>query len=407
MKKLLIIILLILLIVIIGLIFYLYPSLRPALGPPVENVSELLPNANQPEANIVAAPITEDEDLKYTQKGPFNILGDFKIEIFAENLNKPRVLKFDDQGNLLVSAMGEGKVYAIKPDGSKVVLASNLKNPHGLEIKEDLELSYTYLYIAETYGVVRYPYNSTDLELGDKEKLFDLPDTGGHYTRTIKFGPDGNLYVSVGSSCNVCNETDERRASILKYNPNNWSYEVFAKGLRNTVFFIFDQAGKIWGGDMGRDLLGDNTPPEEINIVKEGGDYGWPICYGNKIHDSNFDKNVYLRDPCFDTQAPIYELPAHFAPLGLTFIDSKIFPAKYQGDILLAMHGSWNRTTPGGYKIVLLDVEGNSIVSDQDFMTGFLSDKGVIGRPVDLVFGFDGSLYLSDDKAGVIYKISK
>lgn len=402
MKKALLIIL-ISLFVIIGLVMYLYPGLRPALGPPVEDVTELLPKADDsPADDSTMLTMTAEEELEYTQKGPFTVLGDFEIEVFAKDLIKPRTLLFDSKGNLLVSAMGEGSVYAIKPNGEKKVLVENLFNPHGLEIKDG------FLYIAETDKVSRYQYDERNLELDESELLFKLPGAGGHSTRTIKFGPDNNLYVAVGSSCNVCYEEDERRAAILKYNPQDWSYEVFAKGLRNTVFFVFNQAtGQIWGGDMGRDFLGDNTPPEEINIILEGKDYGWPICYGNKIHDSNFDKNQYLKDPCFETEKPIYELPAHFAPLGITFIDSPLFPPEWQGDILHALHGSWNRSTPGGYKVVLLDVVGNTIVSDQDFMTGFLGDKGVIGRPVDLVFGPDGALYLSDDKAGVVYKISK
>ncbi len=381
---------------------YFYPQIRPALGPPVADVSQLLKNENLNESDQQAGSTLESREgeMKETKSGPFTILGDFQIDVFANGFNKPRVLLFDKRGNLLVSDTGGGRVYAIEKNGNKMALAENLNNPHGLDIKDD------YLYIAETDKVSRYNYDAGNLKLGDKEVLFNLPAGGGHYTRTVKFGPDGNLYVAVGSSCNICYEDDERRAVILKYDPKDWSYEIFAQGLRNTVFFVFNpKTSQIWGLDMGRDWLGDYLPPEELNIIVEDRDYGWPFCYGNKVHDTDFDENG--NNPCLDTEPPIYELPAHFAPLGLTFIDSPIFPSDWQGDLLVALHGSWNRSTPGGYKVAHLDVEGNQVLSHQDFMTGFLSDDGVIGRPVDLVFGPDGKLFLSDDKAGVIYKISK
>jgi len=405
--KILIVIMIVIVWLIAGLVIFIYPQIRPAIGPPVADVSKLLNanteagantnvNINANMANMVP------EVISPTTQGPFTILGNFKMDIFTKGLNTPRVLLFDDQNNLLVSAMGEGKVYAIKPDGSKVVLASGLNSPHGLAINSG------YLYVAETNRVSRYTYDSANLKLGTKEFLFNLPSGGGHFTRTLQFGPNGFLYVSVGSSCNVCRESDERRAAILKYDPSNWSYEIFAKGLRNTVFFILNPRTKqFWGNDMGRDYLGDNLPPDDLNILSAGKNYGWPICYGNKINDRNFDKNVYVRDPCIDTVAPIYEYGAHNAPLGLTFIDSKMFPSTWQGDLLVSLHGSWNSSVPVGYKVVHLKIDGNKVVSSEDFITGFLTSAGAIGRPVDLVFGKDGTLYLSDDKAGVIYKIYK
>ena len=409
--KILLIVIAIIAIGMAGLVIYFYPQVRPAIGPPAADVTKLLVNVNKnanvnltPNLNIsnVNANIANlvPEVMTPTTQGPFTILGSFKIDVFAKDLKTPRVLLFDEQNNLLVSAMGEGRVYAIKSDGSKVVLASGLNNPHGLAINNG------YLYIAETNKVSRYTYDSANLKLGTKEFLFNLPNDGEHTTRTLQFGPNGFLYVAVGSSCNVCHESDERRAAILKYDPSNWSYEVFAHGLRNTVFFILNPRTKqFWGNDMGRDYLGDNLPPDDLNILSAGKNYGWPICYGQKIHDTNFDKNVYIRDPCIDSVAPIYEYNAHNAPLGLTFIDSKMFPSNWQGDFLVALHGSWNSSVPVGYKVVHLKIDGNKVVNSEDFITGFLTNAGAIGRPVDMVFGKDGALYLSDDKAGVIYKI--
>ena len=402
-KKIIPVVLIVIFMAIIALAIYLYPSLNPSLGPTAGDISKQLPPANI--NTNQSADIEKDypplADWQATQQGPLTVLGNLQISIFAENLNKPRVLTFDLAGNLLVSAMGEGSVYAIKPDQTKVKLVSGLNNPHGLALKEG------YLYVAETDKVSRYPYDLQNLKLQAKEELFSLPADGGHYTRTIKFDNDGYLYVAVGSSCNVCLEKDERRSAILKYSPTDWTYEIFSSGLRNTVFFINNpKTNEFWGTDMGRDMLGDNLPPEDLNIIRQGGNYGWPICYGQKINDRDFDKNVYIRDPCQDTIAPIYELPAHNAPLGLVFIDSPIFPKEWQGDLLVALHGSWNRSVPDGYKVVHLSVEGDKVTAAEDFLTGFLTNQGAIGRPVDLVFGPDQALYLSDDKAGVIYKIN-
>ena len=180
----------------------------------------------------------------------------------------------------------------------------------------------------------------------------------------------------------------------------------YARGLRNTVFFTWDEKGRMWGTDMGRDYLGDDLPPDEINILSEDKNYGWPICYGKNIHDTNFDKNVYIRAPCeepFETPAFI-DLPAHSAPLGLAFIPVG-WPREYAGNLLVAYHGSWNRSVPTGYKIarITFDAAGNYIGAE-DFMTGWLVEKGVIGRPVDLLVN-QGVLYISDDRAGVIYKV--
>ncbi|MDD5341035.1 MAG: PQQ-dependent sugar dehydrogenase [Patescibacteria group bacterium] len=398
--KILLVVVIILVILFLAAFIYFYPQIGPAFLPPAQNVVNLLPNAN---VNINAVrninTNAANDILNPTKAGPFTILGNFQMNIFAQGLNTPRVLLFDDAGNLLVSAMGEGKVYAIKLDGTKVVLASGLNTPHGLALNGG------YLYIAETDKVSRYTYDSVNLKFGAKEFLFNLPSGGEHVTRTIQFGSDGYLYVAEGSTCNVCDEINSQRAAISRYNPKDWSYTIFASGLRNTVFFTLNpKTNQFWGNDMGRDFLGDNLPPDELNILT-GGNYGWPICYGNKVNDRNFDKRIYVRDPCIDTIAPIWEYGAHNAPLGLAFINSSMFPASWQGDLLVALHGSWNSTVPVGYKVVHLKVSGNQVLSSEDFITGFLVNGGAIGRPVGLAFDKAGALYLSDDKAGVIYKI--
>jgi glucose/arabinose dehydrogenase len=232
----------------------------------------------------------------------------------------------------------------------------------------------------------------------------NLPD-GGHSTRTIVFGADGKLYVSIGSSCNVCKEKDPRRAAVVRYNADGTGEDIFATGLRNSVGLAWHPTTKeLWGTDNGRDMLGDDVPPDEINIIRQGQNYGWPNCYADRVPDAEFGSPEF----CRKTEPPVAKLQAHSAPLGLAFYTGTQFPKEYHGDLFVAFHGSWNRSKKTGYKVVRLRI-GNGRVNDvRDFITGWLSPDGreeVLGRPVDLVVGKDGGLYLSDDAAGVIYRI--
>jgi glucose/arabinose dehydrogenase len=262
------------------------------------------------------------------------------------------------------------------------------------------------LYIAEEDKIISIPTYSEP----DTIKIADLPAGGSHRSRTIGFGPDGMLYAAIGSTCNVCHETDERRAAILRGGSDGRDLKVWARGLRNTVFFTWREDGKMFGADMGRDFLGDDLPPDEINILREG-NFGWPICYGKNIHDGEFDKNVYIRDPCMEPFeiGSYIDIPAHSAPLGLAFIPKNSrWPREYWGDLLVAYHGSWNRSVPTGYKVVRyeFDDRGEYAGKVSDFVTGFLTDSGaVLGRPVDINVSLDGFAYISDDYAGIIYKV--
>ena len=395
-RKLLFIFLIIVLLLIAFLVFRSKGAL-PAVLPPKE----------VPKSEVVE-----------TQLG-LKIPAGFKIDIFATDLVGPRVETFDQQSTLLTSIPSEGKVVALPDknnDGkadSMITLVANLDRPHGLAIKDGK------LYVAQVSNVLAFDYDSQNLKVTNQKSVVDLPPAGRHFTRTIRFGPDGKLYIAVGSTCDVCVEKDERNGTILQVDSQTGQSQIFAKGLRNSVFFTFDpQTAKIWATEMGRDFLGDNLPPDEINIIEEGKDYGWPFCYGRQVHDINFDKKVYVQivpqPPCGQTEPPIYEIPAHSAPLGLVFITSSHFPDDWQDDLLVAYHGSWNRSTPSGYKIVRLKINDEKVISEEDFISGFLpasptGEQGTqtIGRPVDLIFDKEGSLYISDDKAGVIYKLAK
>lgn len=344
---------------------------------------------------------------------PLSIDDNVRVGIFAQNVGGARVIAFDPNGVMLVSVPSDEEIIAI-PDAddnlradSARTIASNLNRPHGLAFRQEGDK--TYLYIAETNAVRRFEYNADSFTLSNPQKILDVPSGGGHFTRTIGFGPDNKLYVSIGSSCNVCIEEDARRATIMQANPDGSDARIYAKGLRNSVFFTWHQrANELWATDMGRDLLGDDIPPDEINIVTTNSNYGWPICFGKNIHDGNFDKNTYIRNPCMEPfeKASLVDLQAHSAPLGLAFIPQG-WPNDLAGDLLVAYHGSWNRSVPTGYKVVRFDIENNRPKNETaiDFISGWLRGAQAISRPVDLKFDSKDRLFVSDDKGGMIYVV--
>lgn len=339
----------------------------------------------------------------------FNLPKGFVIHLFAVGIGSARDLQFSPGGTLLVSDPSAGSVYVL-PDKNNDGVADMTKTiisgehrPHGLAFYKNK------LFVAEVDRVVRYGWDEKNLMATKEKVLFSLPENLDHNNRTIVFDNSGRMFVSVGSTCNACNESDPKSGTIVVSDSEGNNPTVFAKGLRNAPFMqINPLTGDLWATGMGRDNLGDNLPPDEIDIIKQGKDYGWPNCYGNKIPDTNFNPNAN----CENTEPPIYEIPAHNAPLGLVFIRSKQFDASWQNDLLVAYHGSWNSTVPVGYKVVHLKVRQNSIISSDDFMTGFIEKGAISGflanaRPVDMEFDNSGNLYLSDDKAGNIYIIQK
>ena len=372
------------LMIIAGVIFFLafywkdIRGLKPALLPPPSDIVK---------------------DMAEEESSPLSLPEGFTIEVFASDLAGARVMLFDTLGNMWVAQTKEGNISLLELDeeGSVIrqnVIFTNLSRPHGLAIDPDDPFV---LYIAEEDKISRVRIYSD----GELEKIVDLPAGGNHFTRTIGFGADNRLYVSIGSSCDSCDEKDQRRGAIYSMNKDGSNFRQFAAGLRNAVFFIFDSVGQMWATEMGRDRLGDDLPPDEINIVRENSNYGWPNCYGKNILDTRFhkDDHVHIRAHCTEPfETPSYiDIPAHSSPLGLAF---------YQGDLLVAYHGSWNRTVPTGYKVVrmVLNDSGNYIET-QDFVTGWLTDKGALGRPVDIKIN-GGDIYISDDHAGVIYKVT-
>jgi glucose/arabinose dehydrogenase len=216
--------------------------------------------------------------------------------------------------------------------------------------------------------------------------------------------------VFVGSTCDVCVEEDPRAGSVLFYDIETGASGSYARGLRNTVFStLHPVTGEVWGTEMGRDMLGDALPPDEVNIIRKGANYGWPICYGNNVHDTQFDRKVYVSNPCMaplETPAHI-ELPAHVAPLGIAFFGEESWPEEYWFDALVALHGSWNSTSPVGYEVVRLQLDATGAYQGTEpFISGWLKDGKALGRPAGILIS-PGTIFISDDKAGVIYQIRR
>lgn len=369
-------------------------SALPLLSDPPEDLGELVTNG----------------------ASPFKLPPGFSVNIYASNLHGPRVMTRDPRGVMLVSLPEPGKIIAL-PDENKdgvadriVDVLGGLNKPHGIIFHDNM------LYIAETDRVGMYAYDPATYTVGPKRTIIELPSDGynQHFTRTLHVAntPDGErLLTSIGSSCNVCNEEERFRATIISSNFDGSDTIVYARGLRNSVFMdTHPLTGDLWATEMGRDLLGDEIPPDEINIIKKDGHYGWPTCYGKNIHDTDFDTNTYIRAPCTEPyeKGSMVDLPAHSAPLGLAFIPEEGWPESLRHDLIVAYHGSWNRSTPTGYKLVRVKLdEDRNPEGIEDFMTGFLRDDGeVLGRPVDVMAEPGGVMFVTDDRAGIVYRIS-
>ncbi|MBA2447524.1 MAG: sorbosone dehydrogenase family protein [Chloroflexi bacterium] len=328
----------------------------------------------------------------------------FQIDVFARGLTKVRFMTVGPEGDLYASLFDEGRVVRLPDrdgDGRSDrthTFVDGLKRPHGLAFHAG------YLYIAEEGRLSRAADTNGDGVANRPETLAELPSGDGHSTRTVGFGPDGMLYVSIGSSKNVVVETDQRRATIMQFAPDGSGGRVFARGLRNSVGFVFHPtSGELWATNNGRDLLGDEYPPETINVARDGDDFGWPHCINGAEPDPEFG----YPGACDGVTRPAIEMQPHSAPLGLAFYDGSQFPEEYRGDLFVAFHGSWNRSEQTGYKLVRIRMrDGQPTGEIEDFVVGWIDEKPAWGRPVDVRVGHDGALYVSDDKNGQIYRIS-
>lgn len=332
----------------------------------------------------------------------------FSINTYARGIENARLLRFTSAGDLLVSAPRQGKVFLVSRDadgdgrGDGVrVLIGELDRPHGLALFEH------WLYVAETDAVLRLIFDEDEGAVtGERQYVVrGLPGGGQHWTRTIGIGPDRGLYVSIGSSCNACIEEDPRRAAISRYELEGSNEWIYATGLRNAVGFAWQpETGDLYATDNGRDLLGDDFPPDELNRIVPGGFYGWPFANGNRVPDPDYGEgNAEL---IAQSIPPVHRFAAHVAALGITFHTGEGFPKRYQGAAFVALHGSWNRSRKIGYEVVALHFRPDGSVEEEKFATGFEIDEEVYGRPVDVAVGPDGALYVSDDYTGSVYRIA-
>ncbi len=330
----------------------------------------------------------------------------FRISIYAE-VDNARSLALGTNGTVFVGNRNGNKVYAVTDENNDGIadktytLASNLNMPNGVAFHNGA------LYIAELNKIWRLDNIEANLQQPPKPLLIseNFPDKTHHGWKYIAFGPDNKLYVPVGAPCNICddNEKDPRFSSITRMNPDGTGFEVFAHGIRNTVGFDWHpQSKELWFTENGRDQMGDDTPPDELNTApKPGMNFGYPYCHAGNIKDPEYGS----KHDCSEFTPPVINLAPHTAALGMKFYAGNMFPAQYKDQVFIAEHGSWNRSEPIGYRITLVKKEGNTY-KYEPFAEGWLKNGKAWGRPVDILQLKDGSLLVSDDHANVIYRIT-
>lgn len=366
--------------------------------------------ANSSKDDSQTSPGGDSAISDYAESLPLNEIelpDGFKIDVYAE-VNDARSMVRSPSGVIYVGNKDGDKVYAVKDTDNdfkadkRWEIASGLNMPNGVAFKDGD------LYVAEVSRILRFPKIETDLSNPPEPVVVtdQYPGETHHGWKYIAFGPDGKLYVPVGAPCNIC-EPDEIYASITRINDDGSGREIYAHGIRNSVGFTWHpQTKELWFTDNGRDMLGDDIPPCELNKAPQAGmHFGYPYCHGGDIADPEFG----TKHPCSDYTPPAQRLGPHVAPLGLKFYTGNMFPDEYKNNIFIAEHGSWNRSEKIGYRVTFVKVENNdAATSYETFASGWLDEEKqeAWGRPVDVLLLPDGSMLVSDDKAGVIYRIS-
>lgn len=343
--------------------------------------------------------------------GELKVPDGFSVKPFAQGLGNSRIIAVSKRGHIYVSRREEGDVLLLKDedvdgkaDTAPVKVAARAQT-HGLAIKDNR----LYLVTVKEVFVADIRQDGT---LGPLKLIIgDLPDAGQHPNRVMAFGPDGMLYISVGSTCNACNESNAENATILRASPDGKSRTIFASGLRNTIGFDWHpDTGELWGLDHGIDLLGDEVQPEELNRLEQGKQYGWPHVFGKgDLYPQSNPVGGLTKEQWRDQSQPmVIGYTAHAAPMQMMFYNGQAFPADFAGDAFATMRGSWNRNPASGYEVVRIRFENGEPQSIEPFLTGFLTEGGKahFARPVGLAMAKDGSLLMADDANGVIYRIA-
>lgn len=330
----------------------------------------------------------------------------FSLSIFADNLPNARSLALGDNGVVFVGTGAEGAVYAVQDSNNdgvaerRYVIASHLTMPNGVAYKDNS------LYVAEVNRIIRFDHIAQQLaNPPEPVVVYDqFPSEQHHGWKYLRFGPDNKLYTSIGAPCNICEPEQTIFSSLVRLNADGSRFEILARGIRSSVGFDWQPAtNALFFSDNGRDYMGDDLPPDELNQWTTTGEhFGFPYCHGGDIPDPEFGSDK----KCREFTAPVWKFKAHMAPLGLRFYRGTQFPVEFKSQLFVAEHGSWNRSEPQGYRVVLVKFDQGKPISEQVFIDGWLRKDGqVLGRPVDILEMPDGSLLISDDKRGVIYKI--
>jgi glucose/arabinose dehydrogenase len=330
----------------------------------------------------------------------------FHIEKYMEDIKDARSLCIGDRGTVFVGTRDEGNVYAVADANNDYkadklfVIASKLDMPNGVAFRNGS------LYVATLNKIFRYDSIEYHLEkpLPPVTVVDAFPDEKHHGWKYLAFGPDDKLYVPVGAPCNICEEDDKRFSTIMRMNPNGSGLEIFASGIRNSVGFDWHPETKnLWFTDNGTDQMGDDFPPDELNVAREkGSHFGFPYCHAGERLDDKYGKGK----DCKSFTPPAGKLAPHTAALGVKFYTGNMFPQEYKHQLFIAEHGSWNRSEPVGYRIMTVKFHKDSVISYQPFAQGWLKNGKAWGRPVDVLVLKDGSLLVSDDFANTIYRIS-
>jgi glucose/arabinose dehydrogenase len=373
---------------------------------------------------LAMAAETKDAEDKVAQAlARLKLPAGLSIELFSDvsKWGSPRLLALDKQGRLLVSLPDQGRIIRLNQQAEVELIAQGLNAPHGMALLGDD------LLVAEQTGVVRLPRQG-DRWGAPQAFISNLPD-GGHSLKTVKVSPDGFIYVNVGSSCNVCVESDPLRATLLRFSADGHPAgalltlgrhaqgAIWASGLRNSQGFAWHpQSGELFATNNGADnrsatkngAANDDLPPEHFNRIVPAKNYGWPYCWADgkqpahMVQDPNFSGEDSI---CQQAQAPALTLPAHSTPIGLTFLHASRLPESMRQDAIVALHGSWNRQQPSGYALQRVEFRNHQPVNSVPFIQGWLQGKQAWGRPVDVIIGADGWLYISDDLNGWIYRV--
>lgn len=331
----------------------------------------------------------------------------FEIAIFADNVPNARTLALGDSGTVFIGTRKQGSVYAVKDSNADGIADKRYEIAKGLYMPNGVAFKDRNLYVAETNRIIRFNHIEHHLDNPpEPQVIYDqLPADKHHGWKYLRFGKDNRLYTAVGVPCNICLPEKDIYSSLVRLNPDGSGFEILARGIRNSVGFDWQPGtNKLFFTDNGRDHLGDDLPPDELNIwTTKGQHFGYPFCHAGDIADPELANDKQ----CKDFTKPTWKFKAHMAPLGLRFYTGEQFPEEYKNQLFVAQHGSWNRTNPHGYRIALLKFKQGKPISEQVFISGWLTkDEKVLGRPTDILQMPDGSLLIADDTLGVVYRVS-